>query len=77
MSKFFLQPVSYSVTYDESDMEDYVDECEEEGITPTQAGFQGHVKRCFECMLEECLKPHDFQRTIVPEIVVFPLDSAS
>lgn len=72
MSKFFLQPVSYSVTYGQDTMEDYIWECEQDGATPTQGGFEKYAESCFGCMLtENFTETSSFDRIVVCEIVVF------
>lgn len=77
MTKIFLRPISYSITYSETDMIDYIEECDMDGIAPTQEGFQEHVQNMFNVMLEEYAKPSNFERTISPEMYVNTLNSAS
>jgi hypothetical protein len=59
-----IQPVSFSITYDKTDIDDYLEECEDNNETPTQEGFNLYVTRNFECMLEESPRVSYFDRTL-------------
>ena len=51
--KLTLRPVTFSVTYGKGDIEEYLEECEVSGETPSQEGFVNWTTECFGEMLEE------------------------
>lgn len=56
----YIKPITYSVTYGKDELEDYVEECLDEGKFPTQAGWEEFVRNSFDCMLEECVRASSF-----------------
>ncbi|AEC53153.1 hypothetical protein SCRM01_207 [Synechococcus phage S-CRM01] len=59
-----IQPISFTITYDKQNIDDYLEQCEENKETPTQEGYNLYALSNFECMLEESPKASYFNRSI-------------
>lgn len=62
-----IKPITYSITYNVDDIEEYIEECEAQGIFPTQDGFNKHAANMFSCMLEEYARVSCFDRTVTAD----------
>ena len=59
----YIRPISFTTVYDKFAIQDYLEECEDTGETPTQEGFNKFATRAFECMLEEYPRVSEFDRS--------------